>query len=207
MISINAVEAVWLTASALGFIFTVHALVDAWQQHAIVRRLNDRAAEIAAATNVRREVIRLPIQALLLFVVVPRLFSDQETPLTPTLAALLAVPILLLVNTLFDLRDRRRLVDATLGSVQVQIQQASQRLENGMARLEHDLAENTARTIESGDKADAAYVAANDANTKLVAVTDAAAIVSGELRETVHDTGTKVDDIHQRIVDDKPDTP
>jgi len=199
-ISVNAVEAVWLVASALGFIVTAYALADALSQRAIVQKLNDRAAELAAANNVRREALRLLVQALLLIAVLPRLFDDRETPLTITVAALIAVPIVLLVDSLLALRDRRRLVGVVLEEIQTEQQQASQRIEDSMARIEHDLADNTARTIDAGAKADAAYVVANDVNTKLTDVTEAATIVSGELRETVHDTGEKVADIHEATV-------
>jgi len=145
IVSVNAVEAVWLTASGLGFLLTAYALFDAFGQREIVRRLNGRAAELAAATNVRREFIRLAVQALLLFVVLPGLFSDRETPLTPIVAALIAVPVLLLVNTIVDLRDRRRLVGVVLQAVTTEQQQASKRIEAGLARLETGIADNHGR--------------------------------------------------------------
>ncbi len=200
MISVNAVEAVWLIASGLGLLFAVYALADALSQRAIVQQINDRAAELAAANNVRREALRLLVQALLLIAVLPRLFDDRETTLTLTLVALIAVPIVLLVDSMLALRDRRRLVGVALKEIQTEQQQASQRIENGMARIEHDLADNTALTVDAGAKADAAYQEANALNEKLVVVTDAAAIVSGELRDTTIDTAEKVADIHEATV-------
>jgi hypothetical protein len=74
-----------------------------------VKLLNGKAREIATLGHVRREVMRGLVQVLLLAVAVPSLFSDRDISLTPALAALMAVPVLLLLQSYLDARERRLL--------------------------------------------------------------------------------------------------
>jgi hypothetical protein len=57
--------------------------------------------------------MRLVTHTLLLLVVLPGLFVDRELTLTLPLLALIAAPVPILVNSILDAVDRRRLLEQT----------------------------------------------------------------------------------------------
>lgn len=114
MISIGPVEGLWLTVNAGTLLLTAAALVEAERDRRAVRRLNGKARRIATAGNVRREVLRTVVQVLLLLVAVPAIFSDREITLSPPIVELMTVAIVLLISSIWDARERRRLDAAVL---------------------------------------------------------------------------------------------
>lgn len=106
-LSVNLVEAVWIALNLSTTVLTVAALADALADRTAVRLLNGHANELAAAGIVRRESFRLVVQGLLLAAVVPGLFTAGEATFTPTVLFLMAVPLVLFVNSAFDARERK----------------------------------------------------------------------------------------------------
>lgn len=104
---VDALEAVWIITNATALVVTFAALLDARG----TSRIHDSrpARRLVVRGNVRREVMRLVMQVLLLSLVLPGLTLDRPTPLTPFVAVLIAVPIVLLASSLMDAWDRRRL--------------------------------------------------------------------------------------------------
>jgi hypothetical protein len=163
MISINGVEALWIGVNSLTLILTVIALFDAWHDLRIAAGADRRRARVLTARgNVRREGLRLVVQSLLLGVAIPGAFVDREINLTPPLMALIAVPVVLLISTLLDTRDRSRLAGMLLTDIAA---------ERTALALETSVQENIELTKEVGQKADAAYNEANHVNVKLVELT------------------------------------
>lgn len=108
-VQINAFEAFWILTCAIGAIVTAAALVDAWADRAAVKLLNGPIRTRIARGAVRREVFRLISQLLLLAVALPAIFTPGDVPLNPQIAALLAVPAVILASTLMDYNDRHAL--------------------------------------------------------------------------------------------------
>lgn len=108
--NVNEVEAFWLLINLVTLILTVRAYLEARADRDAVKALNGRARELAAAGQVRREGFRVIVQALLLSVVIPSLFAPGGVSLTAPIVALMAVPVVLLVSSWLDSRDRRALV-------------------------------------------------------------------------------------------------
>jgi hypothetical protein len=109
-VSINSVEAMWLIVNFTTLLVTLLALWDTWQARSVVLKLNGRAREIVAAGNVRREVVRLGTQLLLIGIVIPQVFIENEIQMSYGVGLLMAVPVLLLINSLLDTFDRKRVV-------------------------------------------------------------------------------------------------
>lgn len=100
----------WTAINGVIALITVAALIDAIRDHHAIRRLDGTLAHIAANGNVRRELMRLLTQALLLaygWSVVQG--PDRQIALTFPLLCLLMVPVPILANTAGDWRDRKRL--------------------------------------------------------------------------------------------------
>ena len=115
-LSIDPIEAFWVLVNTVTAILTVIALIDARQTEVAVRELNGRAREIVAHGNVRREWFRLLVQLLLLMLAAPGLFVDRPIPLSPPILTLITIPIVLLISTLLDYRERRKLVQIVLNT-------------------------------------------------------------------------------------------
>lgn len=107
MISIDAIEAFYILVNTVTVVLTVAALFNARADRAA---LNDGPIRtIIANGNVRREWIRLGVQLLLLSIAIPAILSARETQLSPIVLVLLAIPLLLMMSSIFDQRDRDRL--------------------------------------------------------------------------------------------------
>lgn len=114
MLHVDFIEAVWIGLNGVCLVVTIIAFIDSLRDRSAVRRLNGRARKLVVDGNVRREILRVIVQVLLIVVVVPGIFVDTPVKVTPLLVIFMAVPVVLLVSSLFDWRDRRnlnRLVD------------------------------------------------------------------------------------------------
>lgn len=113
---VGPVEWFWLVVNVTAALITVLSLRHAYLSRAAVRALNGKAPRLVAGGDVRREWIRLAIQAGLVIVVIPNLFIDREIRLfTDTgpnfgLIALILVPVGILANSALDAIDRQRLL-------------------------------------------------------------------------------------------------
>jgi hypothetical protein len=110
---ISMVEAIWIAVNGAVIILTIGALIDAFLDWRDLRGYAGnglrQARKIVARSNIRREFFRLMAQLFLLLLVVPALSSDREIEIDFFIAALLAVPFLILCNTLGDAWDRHAL--------------------------------------------------------------------------------------------------
>lgn len=193
-ISVNFVEALWILLNLVTFLLTAFAFLDARADQETVRLLNGRARELAAAGLVRREGLRVAVQALLLFVALPGLFVDREVVLSPAVAALMVVPAILLTSSLFDGRDRKRM--ALIATADILEERTS-----SLERIEAKLDANTKISREASEHADKAYHEANSVNEKIAA--QGAVMVKEQEAGQADRTrieGT-VDDTHERVVD------
>jgi hypothetical protein len=163
-------EAFWLSINVAGVLLTLIALYDARSDVAAARldkSERHEARQAVAEGNVRREALRTVIHLLLLSIVLPGLFVDRPIMLTPPLVALCAVPVVLLIQSALDWRERRQISDRLLALVR-----ADQEL-----ALEASVQKNIALTEDAGRKAEAAFDAANHSNERLDAL---ARLVNGK---------------------------
>jgi hypothetical protein len=88
LLHVNPVELTWVMLNTVTLVFTLTALFDARADRAAVRLLNGRARELAASGIVRRELIRVMVQVMLLAVALPGLFTpDRNKALTVMVTA------------------------------------------------------------------------------------------------------------------------
>ena len=205
--SVSLVEALWVAITLSTFVLTFGAFLDARADRTAVRLLNGNARELAASGIVRREAIRTVVQAFLLALAVPGLFSARDTPVSFGVVVLMVVAVLLLLASLFDARDRKAMTILVAAELLIERNDA-------FTRLEAQIAENTQISQQASDHADLAYKEANSVNEKIAAqgvvlVDQGKAIaaqgaVSDEatarVEATVDDTAEKVTDIHEATV-------
>lgn len=103
-------EGFYVAVNVTAVVLTLFALYDAIVSRRVVRTLNGRAREIVADATVRREWFRLAVQLLLLSLAVPAVLKPGDTPLSFAVVCLLLIPVLLLASSIFDARDRRRVI-------------------------------------------------------------------------------------------------
>jgi hypothetical protein len=109
-LDLSAVEWFWLLVNASALGFQLLSLWWAWDRRSTVKQLNGKAREIAAAGNVRREIIRVAVQLLFIGIAIPSIFSPAEIRLTPPLLCLLLIPPLVCLNSALDVRDTLLLI-------------------------------------------------------------------------------------------------
>lgn len=204
---VNVVEGLWIALGLTAFALTFTALVDARASQKAVKALNGKAREIAADGIVRREVIRLIVQSLLLSLVIPGLFSDAETPFfNPFVLTLMGVQGMILLSTVLDGRDRKALTMVVAGEL-LNVQTSA------LNRIEEKLDANTEISQKASDHADAAYHEANSVNLKIAAQGEALITQGEELAAdrkdraeaeapviaTIDDTHSKVEDLHDAL--------
>lgn len=205
-LSVNLVEGLWIFINLAAFSLTLTALVEARADRAAVKILNGHARELAADSIVRREAIRVVVQLLLLSVAVPGLFVDRPIVFTPAVGALMAVPVLILISSFLDARDRKSLTVLVAADLLADTT-------NELAAIRADIAENTEVSREAVVEARRAYHEANSLNEK-IAVQGEALVAQGEDRAiaaedakrveaTIEETSEKVDDIHHATVPPK----
>lgn len=139
-LSIDFIEALWIVVNTSTLVLTISAWLDARTNEIAVKKLNGRATEFAARGQVRRETFRIICQILLISIVIPGLFIDRPVNLSPPVIALIIVPIILLISSLYDARDRKVL---TLLAV-VRLVSESERT---IARIEAKIDEILARKV------------------------------------------------------------
>lgn len=170
-LSVNEVEAFWIIVTFGGFLLTVFALGDAFRGFRAAQAdttASHEVRELTAFGNVRRESLRVLVQALLLSIAIPALFSDRPITLTPAIIALVLVPVVLFTATVFDTRDRGRLARLLVTMV---------REERNALALEASVQE-VRQLVEKGTETTAAmFEVANHTNEKLIALTQ---IVGGK---------------------------
>lgn len=171
MIHVSPVEAYWVSINGLAALVTLWALVDSIADRRAVAALDGPATELAAAGNVRREAFRLLAQLILLGIAVPALFSDREialiTPAGPNwgLLLLLALPWPIVVNTVGDSLDRKKL--KAIVREELEAISGVGAVASAEQRILRAISENTAVSKHAADRADAAYEEANHSNEKL----------------------------------------
>lgn len=161
---VDPIEALWFVVNATTLLLTVLALFEARRDLGIARvddSSSHEARELTARGNVRREFLRVVVQALLISLVVPQLFSDRPVTLSPFVVALILVAMVLLTSTIFDRRDRDALGDMLLDLV---------KSERATLALEASVQENIELTREAGAQAKKAYTEANSVNEKIEAL-------------------------------------
>jgi signal transduction histidine kinase len=198
LLHVNPVELTWVMLNTVTLVFTLTALFDARADRAAVRLLNGRARELAASGIVRRELIRVMVQVMLLAVALPGLFTpDRNTPLNPVVAMLMAVPVLLLISSFLDARERKALTVMVTAEALVLKTDALDRIEGKLDR-------NTEVSAEAVIEARRAYQEANHLNEKLAAqdqqiadISEDAAATGNRIEGTVNSTAKQVDDLHE----------
>lgn len=207
-ISLNSIEVTWVVINLFTFIVTVLALWDTWQARVVVTRLNGHAREIVAGGNLRREVVRLLTQILLLGVAIPAALRVNEAVLTSEIAMLMVVPVLLLINSLLDTYDRKRVLRIIGDDIEKDRRASLTRIEAQNVGLAAAMEENTRISTEASQHADKAYHEANQVNEK-IAAQGAAILEQGEhlaedrelaveIKETGEDTNIKVTQIAEK---------
>lgn len=111
---IGPVEAFWLLTLAISCVISAAALADAIADRRAILALNGRAKEfrsrrLIGVGNIRRESVRLAIQLILFSLAVPSVFDDRDIPITPALVLFLCLPAILLINSILDMDERRKL--------------------------------------------------------------------------------------------------
>lgn len=182
-IHIGAVEAIWIVLNLTTLILAVVAYHETRRDAANVRSLNGHAREIAADGNVRRELIRVGVQSLLLGVTIPGIFNDREVMLTLPVLFLMILPVLLLTSSFLDARDRKNMMIVIAADLLHDREFAYARLEAAAERIMGAIETNTAITQRASDRADHVTSETEDAIA------------------TVEDTHSKVVDLHDKMVD------
>ena len=126
--NLSLVEAYWVGTSLITTIVTLMALADARQDVAAVSSLNGHVRGIVARGNFRREFIRLLVQVSFLAIAAPAVASDRETVITLPVLIFLAAPPLVLLNTLSDMRDRRRITRKYAADIETEREASARRL-------------------------------------------------------------------------------
>jgi hypothetical protein len=202
-LSIQPLEAAYLIVILTTLFLTLSALVDARADSVAVKLLNGKARELAAAGNVRREVLRLLVLVLLLSIVLPELFDDDEVALSPFVLALMAIPIVLLISTIYDAKDRR----AMTAVVAADLLNAGT---SALQRIEEKLDANTEISQGAREDAHVAVEVANTVNEKIAHLNEALvsqgvdraaqADLAARVEATVDTTASQVSDIHDVTV-------
>jgi hypothetical protein len=143
---VNAIEAIWITLNSLALLLTILALLDAWHDVRVAAGVDRRRARVVQA---RANVL-------------PRIFVDGETPLTFGIVVVMLIPVVLLISSAFDMRDRNRLASLVLDDI------ASER---AVMALESSVQENIGLTHSAIDRAHEAYKEANSVNVKIADLT------------------------------------
>jgi hypothetical protein len=204
-VEVSPLEFTWVALNLLTLAFTITAFFDARADREAVRLLNGKARELAATGILRREGIRVIVQLMLLAVAVPGLFLADREPRPPeiavfTISCLMAVPVLLLVSSFWDARDRKRMT--VLVTAEPLVTKTT-----SLDRIEAALERNTTISQQASDHADRAYHEANSVNEK-IASQGAALVRQGDAMDadrartaaaidTIDTTAEQVSDLHE----------
>lgn len=172
-IHVSLIEAFWIAINFATAVITLFNLTDARRDRAAIMLINGPIRKLIARGNIRREVLRLVVQVLLLSVAAPGLLVDREITLSPALVALICVPVILLVSSLADRNERHELTVLSVAEV--------------VKERDAQFAALSQQITEGSDRADAAYAEANTVNTKISDLNDRL-IEQGE-RAEAHEAG------------------
>jgi hypothetical protein len=178
----------WIASLVIALALTIAALLEAHRDWNALRKFNGSARGVVARATIRREWFRLATQVALLVVALPAITSTREIVMTPSLLALLMVPLFILANTLSDRAMRDRLAHKLAEEI-VHERNAS------LLRMEDRL------NVRADAREDAAHARA-DEHAK--AAGDRAAVVTkqaGEIKVTADETAVEVHDIHDATVE------
>lgn len=171
---VDPLEAVWFVTTLAGLILTLAALAEARRELLAVEALTGILREprlvLTGQGNVRREALRSVVQALLLTVVIPGLFVDRAIPLNPPVVALICVPVVLLLATVLDRRDRGRM--ALILTQRIADERAGLALESSVQDVKTSVQEVKSLTQHAATRATEAYDVANDVNNKIARLTE-----------------------------------
>jgi Na+/melibiose symporter-like transporter len=129
VLHVNMVEAVWLLICLVGIFTTIMLLIDSMGERETVKDLSNGRQALRlfiVRGNIRRESFRLFMQAVLLLAVLPSalrpgdfdfafdpLSRDPErvvaTAITVAVLSLMMAPLMLLLTSYFDYRDRQKI--------------------------------------------------------------------------------------------------
>lgn len=109
MTSVGPVELLWVALNSATLLLTLGLLMDAERDRRYVRRFNGKAREIVTANVVRRELLRMIIQAILLAFAIPALTDDRHVVLSPFIVGFIAIAVILFAQSVFDTRERKEL--------------------------------------------------------------------------------------------------
>lgn len=113
-IDLSGLELFWLILNSVTLLVAIYGIIDARRGRQIVEEMGGEPVElsvrrIVARENIRRDVIRVICQSLLLGIAVPAIFSDRVITLTPILSMLLLLACALAAQGLMDLRERQEI--------------------------------------------------------------------------------------------------
>lgn len=110
--SIDPIEFFWIITNTIAIIITVTSFLESRQDLIAAKDTDGQfspARVLTALGKMRREGFRIIISTLLLILIVPGLFSDRPVTLTPFVAIFITIPMILLISTILDRRERWQL--------------------------------------------------------------------------------------------------
>jgi hypothetical protein len=123
--TINPVEGAWLAINLFAAGVIAGNLADAWHGWRNIlaaavepaevvlltpeQRQRERARAVQARANLRREFVALYVAAVFTIIVLPALFREGDTPLTPLLALFISGAVGIALNSWLDRLTRRTL--------------------------------------------------------------------------------------------------
>lgn len=207
MSGIDPVELIWIAFILGGAVFVVAALFDARADRDAVRRSNGKVRTIQTRGNVRREWLKLAKLGVMLGAVIPLLPVVRPNVVSPTVLLLMAVPLLILIASALDAKDRRELgrisdaaIEAERASVESKVDALAEQITVGTedataaalagaeaaTRAEAAVAESTARVAEAFGNATANNLKIAD-QAQLISTLQPAIKETRELTGEVHD--------------------
>lgn len=151
------IELFWISVNVLGLSLTLWALLDAQRNVNAVRSMNGAIVGVAARGNLFREQIRLVIQVIFVVIGLLAATDARATTLTLPVLLLMAVPVLLVISSLSEARDRRLIGTKSTASVVAERDRRMDRLEYRGQELSAKIDENTRITQQASDNAAAAF--------------------------------------------------
>lgn len=107
--SIGPVEAFWIVLNFTTLVLSVLGFLDARRSVQAVKMFDHHGPGIVAHGDQRREFVRVLTQLSLLSLAIPAAVRPGDTTLSLPIVALMAVAVLVFLNTAGDALDRRRL--------------------------------------------------------------------------------------------------
>lgn len=206
----------WVIVTGVTVLFQVNALIDARADQVAVNALNGAARELGTEMAVRREAFALFVVGLLFLAALPAVFypdpvTRPESLRLLSIGFLMLAPVVLLLASIIDRRDRRRMTLIIASELGLAAAVESGSIRRLLADIGLQLAENTAISQGARDDAHEAAEVANHVNEKIASL-DKALLRQGSVaiernasvEATIDDTAEKVADIHDATVGKEP---